>query len=563
MEDSKKTKVPITITDVRIVILALSVIVIPLLYFIFTLPVYVPILLGVCIYKVISWKQSGRGSSIHNENARKNVNVCIVGAGFSGLCMGIKLKMAGIRFTIIEKSSDVGGTWWDNRYPGCACDVWSNVYQFTFFENPKWSCLVVPAKEISQYLRDAAKHFNLYEHIDFDTSVEKATWNEEEKTWKVVTNNPDHKEIVATHLVSACGVLRKPNLPDIPGIETFQGKSFHSQQMKPDLENYRGKRVAVVGSAASAVQICPAIVDHVKELYVFQRTPNWIIPKFNPDIPNWIKVLFTKIPLLATIVRLYLFTMFEFFGVIVLNKGFLSSLYKFALRRHYKNLVPDNEQLLEKITPNFGIGCKRILLSNDFIPMFASKKNAHLITDQIIGIDEDGITTKAGKHYEVDVIVYATGFSNEESICGFETVGREQNTTLKTYFDEHPTAYLGITVPKFPNMFLMLGPNTVLAHNSVTFMMECAADYALDCINQGVQSGISSLEVRKKVTDEFRLEMNKMSSKKNFQGNCRSWYKNKDGINFILWPSNLFRYWWLTRKAQILRDFKITFFKNE
>ena len=195
--------------------------------------------------------------------------------------------------------------------------------------------------------------------------------------------------------------------------------------------------------------------------------------------------------------------------------------------------------------------------------MFASKKNAHLITDQIIGIDEDGITTKAGKHYEVDVIVYATGFSNEESICGFETVGREQNTTLKTYFDEHPTAYLGITVPKFPNMFLMLGPNTVLAHNSVTFMMECAADYALDCINQGVQSGISSLEVRKKVTDEFRLEMNKMSSKKNFQGNCRSWYKNKDGINFILWPSNLFRYWWLTRKAQILRDFKITFFKNE
>ena len=170
-----------------------------------------------------------------------------------------------------------------------------------------------------------------------------------------------------------------------------------------------------------------------------------------------------------------------------------------------------------------------------------------------------GLVTKDGKHHEVDMIVYATGFSNEESICGFEAIGRDGKLPLANYFEKHPTAYLGITVPSFPNFFFMLGPNTVLAHSSVTFMMECAADYIVDCLKQCVRSRISSLEVRKDVTDAFRKEMNQLTAGRTFSGACRSWYKNKDGINFILWPSNLYHYWWITQKAKLLRDFKITF----
>ena len=561
--EAQRSKWNINPTDIRILILILSLALFSISYFILTLPVYVLVVLGAIAYKIFSWRYMNSGSNVNlNDSLEEGVSVCIVGSGFSGLCMGIKLKESGVPFRIIEKSSDVGGTWWDNRYPGCACDVWSNVYQFSFFENPNWSCFVAPANEISEYLREAAKRYSLYDHITFNTSVEKAIWNEDDKSWKVSTSN-ENETIVVTHLVSACGVLRKPNLPDIPGIETYEGKSFHSQQMSPDLSNIRGKRVAVIGSAASAVQICPAIVDHVKELYVFQRTPNWMIPKFNPNIPNWVKLVFTKIPRLASLVRLFLFTMFEFIGMIVLNKGFISNLYKNALMKHYQNEVQDNQELLEKVTPEFGVGCKRILLSNDFIPMFVSKANANLITEKIKSIDEKGLNTEDGKHYEVDIIVYATGFSNEESICGFEAVGRNKETTLRKYFEKHPTAYLGITVPTFPNMFLMLGPNTVLAHNSVIFMMECEADYIVDCIQNCIRYGISSIDVHKNVTDEFRNDMNRMTLNKNFSGNCRTWYKNKDGINFILWPSNLYHYWWITRKAELLRDFRITFFEKE
>ena len=546
----------ISITDVRFLILIFSIVLFPSLYLILTSPVYLLVFFGFICYKIYCWKYENKVPIPGLENTK--VNVCIVGAGFSGLCMGIKLKKAGIPFKIIEKSPEVGGTWWDNRYPGCACDVWSSVYQFSFFQNPNWSCLVVPANEISEYLRQSAKHFNIYEHISFNTAVEKAVWDKENQNWKISLNN-QNEEVIATHLVSACGVLRKPNLPDIRGREMFKGESFHSQEMSPNLENYAGKRVAVVGSAASAVQICPAIVDQVSELYVFQRTPNWIIPKYNPNIPDIVKFIFSKVPALASMVRLFLFTMFELIGVVILSKGFISNLYKNALMKHYKNDVNGNKDLIEKLTPDFGVGCKRILLSNNFIPMFENKRNAHLVTDKIKSIDENGLYTEDGKYYNADVIVYATGFSNEESICGFKMVGKDHTTTLKEYFKKQPTAYLGITVPNFPNMFLMLGPNTVLAHNSVTFMMECASDYIVDCISQCINNGIVSVDVRKKATDLFRLQMNQLTLKKNFSGNCRTWYKNKDGVNFILWPSNLYHYWWITRKAELLRDFNITF----
>jgi cation diffusion facilitator CzcD-associated flavoprotein CzcO len=223
--------------------------------------------------------------------------------------------------------------------------------------------------------------------------------------------------------------------------------------------------------------------------------------------------------------------------------------------------VSGDKELAEKLTPKYEIGCKRILLMNDFIPMFVNKSNAHLITDSIEEITETGIMTKssAGQSavYEVDLIVMATGFHIEDSICGFKTIGKN-GTNLREYFDEYPAAFNGITVPNFPNFFMLLGPNTVLAHNSVLFMIECQVTYVMDCLKKMLEFDISAVEVKEEKTWEFRKEMDKISLTRNFTGNCRGWYKNKDGINFILWPSNLVHYWWITRKVNLLRDYWVT-----
>ena len=231
----------------------------------------------------------------------------------------------------------------------------------------------------------------------------------------------------------------------------------------------------------------------------------------------------------------------------------------------YKDILQSDQNLIAKLTPEFAVGCKRVLFTDSFLPMLVNiKSKVHLITDEISKIYEDGVLTNGNiQKYEVDLIVYATGFSNENSIFGFETIGREEKN-MREYFDDNPCAYLGISIPNFPNFFFVLGPNTILAHSSLVFMAECQTNYILDILKKVIKSEIDSLEVQKDVTKSFELEMERLTSKMNFSGGCRSWYRRKkDNKNIILWPSNLYHYWWITRKSYILRDYNITICNNQ
>jgi len=493
------------------------------------------------------------------KSQRAKVNICVVGAGFSGLCMGVKLKNAGIKFQILEKDSEVGGTWSANKYPGCRCDVWSVLYQLSFFFNPNWSTYQCPANEIRNYQKTLVAHFGLQNHIRLNTGVKRAVWDQDRCIWIIETDTSETLE--ATHLISGCGVLRTPNIPDFKGIEKFKGKVFHSAQWDVK-HNYKNQKVALIGSGASAVQIAPAIVDTVDQLYVFQRTPNWIAPRPEANFPEWYKTLLRKIPFLMTINYWLIFTIFETLALIWLRKGRGERLMRSLFKKSILKQVNGDVKLAEKLTPKYEIGCKRLLGMNDFVPMFANKPNAHLITEGIEEFTETGIKSKTGQEIDLDLAVLATGFKIEESICGFEIIGKN-GVNLRQQFDDFPVAFNGITVPNFPNFFILLGPNTVLAHSSVIFMIECQADYILNCVKNMLRHSIESIEVKDEKASKFRRQMDKWSLTRNITGACQGWYKNKDGINFVIWPSNLLHYWWITRKISLLENYRITFGNND
>jgi len=535
----------------------------------FLLPLVVlPILSGL-IYQILSiplgwillpgaglvtyWYQTSvtRPKKIINGD---NYNVIVVGGGMSGLCAGAKLAQAGVPFTIFESGHEVGGTWHYNTYPGCACDVWTTLYQFTFFPNPDWSRFVATAAEIKQYLETFARKYDLYPHIQFNTTVTSATWRPEDGVWKVVTNQGVLKCRI---LISACGALHQPLLPQIEGIHKFRGDSFHSSNWNHNL-NLTGKKVGIVGSAASAVQIAPKLADNVGSLYVFQRTPNWYFPKFDPVYPEYVKKVFRTVPFTMTLMRWAFFLLVEGWSMVWLHKSFVSDLFQKVIEAGMRKQA-GNEALAQKLIPKYKLGCKRILLTSEFVPLF-NKHNCHLITDQIEQITSDGVETSS-EHIELDTIVYATGFDIEASFCPFDTFGRN-SLKLREYLHENPCAYLGMTVPEFPNFFFLLGPNTVLAHSSVIYMIECQVDYVIKSINLMANLHIKSMEPRRDKTEDYQEKMGTWTLNKNFSTNCKSWYKNKDGKNFVLWPSNLLQYWRMTFSPNLLEDYKLDFFTD-
>ena len=371
--------------------------------------------------------------------------------------------------------------------------------------------------------------------------------------WKVVTSKGTLKCKI---LISACGALHKPSLPSIGGIQDFKGKSFHSANWDHEA-TLEGKRVGIIGSAASAVQIVPTIAKKVKELFVFQRTPNWFFPKLDPVYSDTVKHLFRRIPILMTIQRVILFLLVEVWAAIWLTKGRLSQWFQLFIEGNMRAQLEDKSFLTSQLIPKYNLGCKRVLLSDDFLPVFKNNLNCHLVTDSIEHVTEYGVKTDK-EEVDLDVIVYATGFDIEGSICGFDTIGRN-NTLLRDHFEIEPCAYLGITVPTFPNFFYVLGPNTVLAHSSLVFMIECQVDYIMQTLHKMAELHIRTIEPRQDKTRQFQNKMGEWTKNKNFSTTCRSWYKNKDGVNFVLWPSNLLQYWWMTAKPNLLEDFKIGF----
>lgn len=478
------------------------------------------------------------------ESAIEDFEVAIVGTGFSGIAMAYYLERAGIdSFVLLEKADDVGGTWRENTYPGAACDVPSHLYSFSFEPKADWTHAFSPQPEIRDYLRHCARKYGVYEHGRFGAKVVGATFDEAAGKWIVRTG--DGRSVRARSLVLGNGALHIPQLPDIPGRDTFEGASWHSAKWRHDYA-LEGKRVAVIGTGASSIQFVPQIAPRVSELHLFQRTPPWIVPRPDRAFSEREKAAFARSPALAKAYRALIYLELEVraYGF-VKNPGVLRLLQHLA-KWHLRRSVRD-PALREKLLPTYTMGCKRILLSNDYLPALALP-NVELVTDPIAAIEPRGVRTRDGHLREVDAIVYGTGFNVSEYLVPIDLVGAG-GRRLADASRSAPETYLGITAAGFPNLFLLMGPNTGLGHNSMIFMIEAQARYATQAVELLRARHARSLEVRRAVQDAFGVEVRERMKRTVWQtGGCHSWYQGADGHIPTLWPGFTVEYWMRTRK---------------
>ncbi len=470
-----------------------------------------------------------------------HIRVAIVGAGFAGLGMAIRLKQQGHNdFMVIEKASNIGGTWRDNTYPGCACDIPSHMYSFSFALNPNWSRAYSPQGEIWDYLRHCTKRFGILPHILWNCEMLDASWNEDNQRWHITTSQG---ELTANILILGNGPLSEPSLPTIPGIERFEGNLFHSAQWRHDYD-LTDKRVAVIGTGASAVQFVPHIQPLVGHLSLFQRTPPWILPRGDRPIPTWQRVMFRLLPITQRIVRDKIYWRQELIALgFVHRPGIMESAMELA-RRHLAKQVPD-PVLREKLTPHYLMGCKRILLSDDFYPAI-TQPNVEVITDRIREIRVHSIVTEDGREHEVDTIICGTGFHVTDAELPRRVYGRGDLSLTDSWHDS-PRAYLGTTVAGFPNMFLLIGPNTGLGHNSMIFMIESQVNYILNCLRLMNRKKFRAVEVQSEIQETFNSELQQKMEGTVWTSGCSSWYLDASGKNTTIWPGFTFEFWQRTR----------------
>jgi cation diffusion facilitator CzcD-associated flavoprotein CzcO len=483
------------------------------------------------------------------------LSAIVVGAGFSGLCAGIELRRAGITdFAILEKADRVGGTWRDNAYPGAACDIPSHLYSFSFEPNPRWSRAYGGQAEILAYLEHCADVHGLRPHLRFGALVEGAAYDEASATWTVRTRGAP--PLRARALILGNGALHLPAIPELPGRDRFTGAVFHSARWDHRYP-LDGKRVAVIGTGASAIQFVPEIAPRVAKLTVFQRTPPWIMPKRDRAITAYEQWLFERVPGAHWLRRSGLYWLCE---SRVLGFAFAPRINRVAehlARRHLADSVPD-PALRDRLTPSYRFGCKRVLISNDYYPAL-SRHNVELVTDPIATVEPSGIRTAAGEVHEVDAIIYGTGFKVAEYLSGLQIVGSDRRE-LNDVWRESVRNYLGIHVSGFPNLFLLMGPNTGLGHNSMIFMIEAQVRYAVQAIRTMRRNALASLDVKTSVEQAFRVEMAEKLRNTVWTSGCNSWYMAADG-NVLLWPGFTFDYWRRTRRVD-LRDYEVRALAN-
>lgn len=478
------------------------------------------------------------------RQAPRRVRAAIVGSGFSGLGIAIGLKRAGIDdFVLFERASDLGGTWRDNIYPGCQCDVPSHLYSFSFHPNPNWTRTYSMQPEIFDYLRDCAQQGEVMDHIRFDHRVTSAGWDDRARLWVVHT---DQGTWLADVLIAAHGGLAEPAFPDIPGLDSFDGEITHSAAWKPEVE-LTGKRVAVVGTGASAIQIVPQLQPIVEKLHVFQRTPAWILPHTDRPIKERERNLYRRFPFIQKIVRraVYLARESLVYGM-TRNRRFLRPLERIA-RAHLARQVHDQE-LRRRLRPRFSLGCKRILLSNHFYPAVASA-NCELITEAVSELRGGSVVGTAGTQRDIDVVIFATGFHVIDNPTAELVTGRTGVTLADHWRARGMGAYLGTTVDAFPNLFLMTGPNTGIGHTSLVVMIEAQVRYIVDALKKMSRLGLASVEVRPSTVTAFNDELEaKMHNTVWTMGGCVSWYLDEHGRNPTLWPDFTWRFRRATRR---------------
>jgi cation diffusion facilitator CzcD-associated flavoprotein CzcO len=481
----------------------------------------------------------------------KRDHLVIVGTGFGGLGMAIRLKQAGFHdFTVLEQAARVGGTWRDNHYPGAACDIESHLYSFSFEPNPGWSRTYAPQREILAYLQRCADKYGIMPHIRFNTAVTGATFDEGEGTWTVETSTGER--IVARAVISATGGLSRPSYPDIEGRESFAGKTFHSARWDDDYP-LEGKRVGVIGTGASAIQIVPSIAPKVGKLSLFQRTPPWILPKYDFDIPEADRERFRRLPIFQRAARLGQYLRHEAFALgFVLEPRILELASKLALR-YLRASVPD-PVLRDKLTPRYTMGCKRILLSNDYYPALC-RENVDLVTEGIRAITPKGVLTADGVEHELDALVFATGFQAAEAVAPYAIRGRG-GRDLNEAWRDGAEAYLGTTVSGFPNFFMIVGPNTGLGHSSMVFMIESQVAYILSCLRTMAKDRLRLVDVRGEAQRRFNEGLHARLARTVWSSGCASWYQTKAGKNTTLWPGFTFEYRLRTRRFD-KRDYEV------
>ncbi|MBL0172070.1 MAG: NAD(P)/FAD-dependent oxidoreductase [Gemmatimonadaceae bacterium] len=457
----------------------------------------------------------------------------IIGGGFAGIGLAIRLRQQGIDdFVIVERAADLGGTWRDNRYPGCACDVQSSLYSFSFAPNPSWSRTFSPQAEIWEYLRACARTFDIERHFVFGQIVTSAHWDAATQQWVVTSATHQWR---ASILIAANGALSDPVVPSIAGLESFGGRVFHSAQWPHDID-LRNQRVAVIGTGASAIQFVPAIQPLVQQLHLFQRTPPWIMPRRDHAIPHWRRALYRAVPATQRAERALLYAMREVM-YLPFRHRWVARLAERAARRHLAAQVA-NPTLRAKLTPAYTLGCKRILLSDDYFPAL-TQSNVELVTTAVSRIGHDGIVDADGTLRPVDTIIFGTGFRPTEPPLAPHIVGRD-GQSLAAAWQGSPRAYMGTTVAGFPNLFLLMGPNTGLGHSSVILMVEAQIEYVLAVLAHMNARSAGAVEPTRVAQTAYvawldaRLAPTVWNS-----GGCRSWYLDESGRNAALWPDRV------------------------
>lgn len=460
-----------------------------------------------------------------------HVFVAIVGSGFAGLGVAAELRKAGIDdFVMLERGDALGGTWRDNHYPGCACDVPSHLYSFSFAPKHDWSRAFAPQAEIRAYLEQVADDLDLRRHVVLGREITDASWDDEASVWRLRARSG--ATLTANVLVMAIGALSNPSYPELPGIERFEGKQMHSARWDHDYD-FAGKRVAVVGTGASAIQLVPQLQPEVAKLHLLQRTPPWVMPKPDRAYTRRERAAIRLVPGLRWLHRQAIFWQLELRVLAFTEQPVLMRLLELEGRRHIAKSIRDPE-LRRLLTPTYRPGCKRILLSNDYYPALA-QPNVEVIGEAVREVGPHGITLVDGRSIELDAIVYGTGFTVHDYLGGIRVAGRG-GRSLNDEWAHGAEAYLGTTVAGFPNLFTIVGPNTGLGHNSMIVMIEGQARYARRAIERIRDRALAAIEVRPEVQTAYNAWIQRRNARTIWASGCKSWYLDERGRNTTLWP---------------------------
>jgi cation diffusion facilitator CzcD-associated flavoprotein CzcO len=475
---------------------------------------------------------------------KPDFDVVVIGAGFAGLCMAIKLKEAGeMNFVVLERAAAVGGTWRENTYPGCACDIPSHLYSFSFAQSDTWTRLYPTQPEIRDYLERCVVQAGLAPFIRLSTTLEEAAFDEAAGLWRLRVAGG--AVMTARAVVSGMGGLSRPAFPDIPGRDDFHGPAFHSAEWDHGAD-LTGKRIAVIGTGASAIQFVPLIAPVAGHLTLFQRTPPWVMPKLDREITpaehRWMR----RVPGYLKALRTRLYWTHEMRALAFLHPNLMKQADKIG-RGHLADQIAD-PVLRATLQPGYTVGCKRVLVSNTYFPALL-RPNVSVVTGLIARITPTGVRLSDGTEHAADVLIYATGFRVMDALGHVRILGRG-GVPLSDTWRGGMEAYLGVTVAAYPNLFLLVGPNTGLGHNSMVFMIEAQVQYVLSALRLMRRRGAQTLEVRPAVQAAFNQQVQTRMKRTVWASGCRSWYMDARGRNSTLWPGFSWQYWLRTRRAR-------------